>query len=162
MCQELTAFSRPLWKQCWCVDAMALFSLIPCRWSSLLVILLKTSAWSGLSSCYLDVMDCTGMLLLLPRFHLVLLVAVAWGLKAGGIKGGLRMSHRWLSVFFLWKWIFFYNACSRPSCQALLISADLLSANTQSQVGMWTISSCSRWAGCVAPSWDPDTEGWSW
>ena len=31
---------------------------------------------------------------------------------------------------------FFYSACSRPSCQALLISADLLSANTQSQVGV--------------------------
>lgn len=49
-------------------------------------------------------MDSTRMLLLLPHFHLVLLVAVGIGLESWRNQ---RWTHRWLSVFFPYKWIFF-------------------------------------------------------
>lgn len=65
----------------------------------------------------LKFMDSSRVPLSQPRLQAGVVVAIALMLKAGKIKGGLKMSHSWLQACSLpllhWKWT--YNACTRLS-----------------------------------------------
>lgn len=104
----------------------------------------------------LKFMDSSRVPLSQPRLQAGVVVAIALMLKAGKIKGGLKMFHSWLQACSLpllhWKWT--YNACTRLSsldsslpfffaCVCAFKGLNL-PTNTQSQSVTCAVSSCGR------------------